>query len=83
MVNLYAVVAVVATAAAQTSAEVILLTSSNFDQVIAGGDWLVKFSSPFCSSCKDFAPTYDRVATGKEGSVNKRMRSIAHCGSRS
>lgn len=64
MINLYAVAAVVATVAAQTTATVILLNSSNFDQVTAG-DWLVKFSSPLCSSCKDFAPTYERVATGR------------------
>lgn len=65
MLNLCAAVTVVITFAAQTTAKVVLLTSSNFDQV-AAGDWLVKFSSPFCSSCKDFEPTYERVARGRK-----------------
>lgn len=37
------------------------LTGSNFDSAIAGKDSLVAFFAPWCSHCKNLAPTWEKL----------------------
>lgn len=41
------------------------LTQSDFQSSISKGMWLVEFYSPYCSHCKRFAPTWEKVASEK------------------
>lgn len=37
------------------------LISTNFEQTIAKGMWLVEFFSPYCGHCRKFAPTWSML----------------------
>ncbi len=47
-----------------------LLTPDNFNDTIAKGVWLVEHFSPYCHHCRDFAPTWERLAKDVEGNPN-------------
>jgi hypothetical protein len=36
-----------------------VLTDINFDSTVSTGTWLILHTSPYCSHCRAFAPTWD------------------------
>ncbi|KAF4574508.1 hypothetical protein EYR36_005850 [Pleurotus pulmonarius] len=47
-----------------------LLTPDNFNDTVAKGVWFVEHFSPYCHHCRDFAPTWERLAKDVEGNPN-------------
>lgn len=38
-----------------------ILTNENFDNTISNGTWWIKFYSPYCPHCKEFAPIWKEI----------------------
>ncbi|KAF7433548.1 hypothetical protein PC9H_005506 [Pleurotus ostreatus] len=47
-----------------------LLTPDNFNDTVAKGVWLIEHFSPYCHHCRDFAPTWERLAKDVESNPN-------------
>jgi len=59
-----------ASGGAAGTADVKILTDSNFEKLTKEGSWLLEFYAPWCGHCKKLAPIYEQVATALKGKVN-------------
>jgi protein disulfide-isomerase-like protein len=50
--------------------DVVVLTTANFKDNLAKGDWLVEFYAPWCGHFKTFATIYEQLATALKGKTN-------------
>lgn len=68
---LFSAIVVILTAAA-ANAQVVELTSSNFDKTVlkSEGIWMVAFIAPWCGHCQKLHPEYEKAAQSLGGVVN-------------
>ncbi|EGG24570.1 disulfide-like protein [Cavenderia fasciculata] len=51
------------------AAPIVELTKDNFDQTY-NGKWMVAFYAPWCSYCKKYVPTFEKMANNYKNTVN-------------
>lgn len=54
----------------EEESDVVVLTEDNFNDFLENNDFaVIEFYAPWCGHCKQFAPTYEKIATELQGEI--------------